>query len=214
MLKRIIKNILGKNNLELSRFSDNDRRYAISKGWEKFSCKDLQIAHAISYEGHINIREAKFLLSLVEQTNPEDTIIEVGTLFGYSTNILALGKAESQKLITVDNYMWNSLGISAETHRLSTFAMLQDARENHGVKVVFQDKDEFYKEYQGNAPGLFFCDAHHDYEPTLRDLTWARKIGAKIICGHDYNEEIFPGVVQAVNKLGGAKKIVDSLFVL
>jgi hypothetical protein len=214
MWKNFVKNILKRKDIELCRFSANDRDYATRMGWEKFTYKDLQIAHALAYEGHIRIEEAKFLLSLVSQTNADDPIIEVGTLFGYSTTVLATGKAASQKLITVDNYIWNSLGISAEAHRLSTLAALADARENHNVVVVSQDKNDFYKEYQGPPPGLFFCDAHHDYEPTLRDLTWAREIGAKIICGHDYNEKLFPGVVEAVKELGGAKQVVGSLFVL
>jgi hypothetical protein len=214
MLKRLVKNILKRRNIELCRFSENDRKYALRMGWDNFPYKDLQIAHAISYEGHIGIDEAKFLLSLVSQTNADDPIIEVGTLFGYSTNILALGKAKSQRLITIDNYVWNSLGISAYAHQSCTHAALSDARQNHNVIVVCKDKEEFYKEYQGSPPGLFFCDAHHDYEPTLRDLVWARKIGAKIICGHDYDEKLFPGVVQAVREVGGAHKIVGSLFVL
>src|SRR5258705_314674 len=83
-----------------------------------------------------------------------------------------------------------------------------------GRELCGYSKFEFYRCYRGGQPGLFFCDADHDYEPTLHDLTWARTIGAKIICGHDYDPVRFPGVVRAVKELGGPSELVGSLFVL
>jgi len=44
-------------------------------------------------------------------------------------------------------------------------------------------------------------------------LLWAKNVGAKIICGHDYCDD-FPGVVQIVDELGGPKQLAGSLFVL
>lgn len=57
------------------------------------------------------------------------------------------------------------------------------------------------------ASGLFsdgsldfvFIDADHRYEPCLGDIrAWLPK--AAHLCGHDYNPEQFPGVVQAVDE--------------
>jgi hypothetical protein len=214
MLKTLIKQFLRSQNLELCRISPDDQRAAVKKGWEKLPYKDLQIARAIASEGHISIDEAKFLSSLVRRTSKEDPIIEIGTLFGFSTNIIAISKEKSQTLITVDKYVWNSLRISPAAHKLGTYAALQDAVKNHNVEVVDQDKDIFYENYTGPPPGLFFCDANHAYEATLRDLTWARKVGAKIVCGHDYDLGKYPGVVQAVDAFGGPREVVETLFVL
>ena len=214
MLKALIKQILRSQNLELCRISQDDQRAAARKGWETLPYKDLQIARAIASEGHISIDEAKFLSSLIRRTSKDDPIIEVGTLFGFSTNIMAISKEKSQKLITVDKYVWNSLRISPTAHKLGTYAALQDAIKNHNVQVVDQDKDTFYENYAGPAPGLFFCDANHAYEATLRDLTWARKVGAMIVCGHDYDLSRYPGVVRAVDAFGGPREVVGTLFVL
>lgn len=213
-MRNFIKRLLKQNRLALSRYSEHDLRYIERMGWQNLSYKEFEILRALSYEGHISLKEAKFLAELVGQTDPAEPIIEIGTLFGYSTTVLAQSKATSQKLITVDAYLWNPLGLSPETHQLATSLILEDARKNHNVEIVAQDKRVFYQEYRGPAPALFFCDAHHDYEPTLEDLKWAKKIGAKIICGHDYDETLYPGVVRAVQALGGARQVVQSLFVL
>jgi hypothetical protein len=53
----------------------------------------------------------------------------------------------------------------------------------------------------------------HDYEETKKDILWAKQIGAKIICGHDYKEE-FPGVIRIVDEMGGPRKLSGSVFVL
>ena len=214
MLKKILKQLLRMRGIELCRVSQDDKQLAAKEGWDQLSYKDLQIARAIASEGHISIEEARFLSSLVRKTSKDDPIIEIGTLFGFSTNVMAISKEKSQKLITVDKFICNPCGMSSDAHKLGTYAALKDACENHNVEIVDQDKDEFYDNYKGLAPGLFFCDAHHDYQPTLHDLVWARKVGAKIICGHDYDLERYPGVVQAVNELGGPSEVVGSLFVL
>lgn len=214
MWKSLIKKALKKNNLELCRYSPHDLGYIERMGWQGLSYKEFEVLRALTYEGHISVEEARFLSALAKQTQPDEPIVEVGALFGYSTSILAFSKAPGQKLITVDSCLWNPLGISPEAHKTALSLILRDARENHNVELLFQDKSDFYREYQGPPPGLFFCDAHHDYEPTLEDLTWAKRVGARIICGHDYREDLYPGVTRAVKELGGPSQVVGSLFVL
>lgn len=215
-MKGILRNLLKSTGYEVCRLSELERTHASSMGWDlgRMDYKDYQVARTIGSGGHITIDEAKFLASLVAETNQDDPIIEIGTLFGFSTTVLTLSKKPQQKLITVDKFFWNPHGISAYAHKAGTLYALGDAQRNHNVEVVEQDKDEFYRSYDGPAPGLFFCDADHDYEPTLRDLEWARNAGAKIICGHDYDEQKCPGVVKAVQDLGGPSRRVGSLFVL
>lgn len=213
MLKSMIQRIIKLSGYELCRFSKFERDEVSRLGWnlDLMNYKEFQIARALAAEGHITLDEAQFLASLVQSTDPQDPIIEIGTLFGFSTLVLAMNKQKNQKLMTVDKYVWNPLGISSKVHELATQAVLKDACTHHNVEIIAQDKDEFYKTYSGPKPGLFFCDANHDYEPTLHDLKWAREIGAKIICGHDYN---MLGVKQAVDELGGAVKLVGTIFVI
>jgi hypothetical protein len=216
MLKAWAKRMLQVTGRELCGYSKFEIEDARRIGWDlrSLNYKDFQVARAYASAGHITIEEARFLSALVERTAPEDPIIEIGTLFGFSTTTLSIAKHKAQELITVDKYAWNPHGISATAHELATKQALRDACSNHAVTMIRQDKDDFYTAYKGRAPGLFFCDADHDYEPTLRDLTWAQKVKAKIICGHDYDPVRFPGVVRAVKELGGPSELVGSVFVL
>ena len=216
MLKSIVQRALRRSGRELCTYSGPEKDDAARLGWslESLNYKDFQAARAIAAGGHISLDEARFLASLVNQTDPSEPIIEIGTLFGFSTIVLAMAKAKSQRLLTVDKYIWNPLGISSQAHELATRAVLRDACTHHNVEIIRQDKDVFYKNYQNQRPGLFFCDANHGYRETLEDLTWARAVGARIICGHDYDPKEFPEVVRAVRELDGPSKVVGSIFVL
>lgn len=211
-----MQRVLRLSGRELCSYNGHERDEISLLGWdlESMNYKEFQVARALAAGGHVSVDEARFLASLVNLTDPSDPIIEIGTLFGFSTLVLTMNKAKSQKLLTVDKYVWNPMGISPHAHEQATRAVLKDACANHNVEIIRQDKDIFYKNYSGQKPGLFFCDANHDYQPTLDDLTWARTVGAKVICGHDYDPDQFPGVVRAVRELGGPSKVVGSVFVL
>ena len=216
MAGAMIKRILRAFNLEMIRIRPGDFEPAEKLGIDssKLGIRELSMVRAIEANGHIALDEAQFLSSLIHRTSPQDPIVEIGTLFGYSTLVMCMAKPAGQKIITVDNFAWNPLSISPQAHEALTRALLSDGCKNHSAEIVKKDKDLFYKDYQGPAPGLFFCDADHSYEATLRDLTWARSVGTKIICGHDYDAEKHPGVVRAVKEVGGAKEIVGTLFLL
>jgi predicted O-methyltransferase YrrM len=181
---------------------------------ESLNYKDLQVARALAAPGHITVEEARFLGELTRRSDPTKPIIEIGTLFGFSTLVMVQHKAASQRLITVDNYSWNPLGIAPEAHRIATRTVLREACERWNVDLVAQDKDRFYETYSGETPSLFFCDADHSYEATLKDLMWAKARGCSIICGHDYHPVKHAGVSQAVQELGGPRELHGSLFVL
>lgn len=176
--------------------------------------RDAMIYRGLTPGSQLSIDESVFLGALVQQSDPTRPIIEIGTLYGFSALIITLFKPAGQPLLTVDNYSWNSLGISIEAQRLAVRKRLHEAVQHRNVTVLDMDKDEFYQSYDSPPPSLFFCDANHSYEATLSDLKWARNIGASIICGDDYNERNCPGVVQAVDEMGGARRVVGELFLL
>src|SRR5262245_52618608 len=76
------------------------------------SFRDFQIARGIIAPGHITLDEARFLGELVRKTDSSEPIVEIGTLFGFSTIVLLLYKHPDQVLFTVDNYSCNPFGIS------------------------------------------------------------------------------------------------------
>ena len=44
-------------------------------------------------------------------------IIEVGTLFGFTTQLIATCKPVDKKLVAVEYFVWNPFGLSSEDHR-------------------------------------------------------------------------------------------------
>jgi hypothetical protein len=146
-----------------------------------------------------------------ESAQHSGPIVEIGVLAGRTTQRLALHKAAHQKILAVDNFCWNPWGLSPdEQWTLVTHALNYLVSTNH-VEVRRIDKNEFFQDYNGPAPSLVFLDAMHDYEETKKDILWAKRVGAKIISGHDYGPD-FPGVVQIVDEMGGPYELSGSVW--
>lgn len=171
------------------------------------------VRHALTTPGQISLREAIFLSQLVKCLDQPGPIVEIGTLFGWSTRVMTLAKPPEKELITVDSYGWNPLGLSESAHFDVTSAILAESKLYLNVKQIRQDKANFYQSYSGAAPALIFLDAMHTYDETRKDLEWATKFNNSIICLHDYTD-LWPGVIQAVDELGGPHRIEGSLCAL
>lgn len=129
-------------------------------------------------------------------------IIELGSLFGHSAFIIAEEKEQTQELICVDAYKWNPYGLSAERHReLLDFNLGHLYRTANTRLVSVGSNAEFFQGFLGPAPALVFIDAGHFYSEVKQDITWARSVGSKIICGDDFH---FEGVNRAVVEIFGA----------
>jgi hypothetical protein len=140
-------------------------------------------------------------------------IIEVGTLLGITTTNMALVKAQSQKIITVDFYCWNPWGWTPDVHEAVARQMLYYLSQTGHVDVVRMDKNDFFRDYKGPAPSMVFLDAVHDYEETKKDIVWAKRAGAKIIAGHDYCD-VYPGVQKVVDEFGGPRELSGTVWSL
>ena len=212
MLKSVAKRVLKHYGFEICRLYDSERAQLLPNA--EFDYREAQCYRALDNRGQISIVEARALGALVRSSDPSRPIVEIGTLFGFSTLVMTMFKAPTQRLITVDNYSWNPLGLRPEVHYQLTHNRLQEAIAQHGVEQLRMGKDEFYKTYSGPPPALFFCDADHSYEATRDDIEWAKSVGATIICGDDYDHPIQRGTAQAVDQLGGPKQLHGGLFVL
>ena len=178
-----------------------------------FNYKEFQIYRALTAQGQLSIEEARFLTELVRASDPNRPIIEVGTLYGFSTLVMCLVKQTDQKLYSIDNFSWNSLGVSSAVHFAATHKRLEECIEQYKVELVATSAKEFYKSYSGPPPALFFCDADHSYDAVKSDIGWAREIGASIICGDDYDPK-FTGLRRAVDEFGGPRELRGGLWVL
>lgn len=158
--------------------------------------------------------ELELLASMVKLSAEfSGPIIEIGVLAGRTTQRLAEFKAPEQKILAVDNFCWNGWGLTPEEHWALVQHSLSYLVQTGHVEINRMDKNDFYQNYDGPAPSLVFLDAMHDYEETKKDIQWARGVGAKIICGHDYKDE-FPGVMKIVDEQGGPAQLAESLYVL
>jgi hypothetical protein len=178
--------------------------------FEKRAFANIELAN----QGAVQEDELPLLQELVQQANElPGAIIEIGTLFGFTTQKIAFWKDTAKKIITVDNYSWNPLGFSPDAHFDFTCRILWYLINTGRVELVHMSKDDFFNNYQGEAPSLVFIDADHSYEATLSDIREARRIGTRIICGHDYCD-LHPGVVRAVDESGGAERLCGSVWAL
>jgi hypothetical protein len=155
-----------------------------------------------------------FIQELVRESRRySGPIVEIGTLLGVTTTNMALAKSPEQKIITVDNYCWNPWALPPDVHAALTEQVLCYLIKTGQVERVRKDKNVFFASYRGAAPAMVFLDAVHDYTETKKDIEWSRKVGAKIIAGHDYSDE-FPGVKQIVDEYGGPRELNASVWVL
>ena len=129
-------------------------------------------------------------------------IIEIGTLFGHTTNLIASLKNKEKKLIAVENYEWNPFSLPKEAHQLFLKRTLRYLVDNCNVEIYEGDVEEFYEKNNDTSISMVFIDAGHDYKSVLRDIDWALNIGCKVISGHDYTD-LHPGVIKAVNERFG-----------
>lgn len=160
-----------------------------------------------AYAGAVAENELPFLQRLVEQANEvPGPIIEVGTLFGFTTQEIALSKSSDKELITIDNFCWNSIGLPPQAHRAFTERILHYLCECANVTLFAGSSADFYGAYRGTKPSMVFLDAGHTYDRAIVDVRWAVDQGVPIIAGHDYSD-LWPGVKKAVHECVGEEHV-------
>ena len=158
--------------------------------------------HLLVDQGTTTALEQEFLAEIINESESEPgPIIEIGTLFGFTTAEMALLKAPDRVLITVDCFAWNPWGLEGSEHQRLAERVLRIAIALLNVKLVIADKNAFYNSYTGTPPSMVFLDAIHSYEETKTDIEWARRAGCRFIAGHDYSSD-FVGVKKAVEEVG------------
>jgi hypothetical protein len=131
-------------------------------------------------------------------------IVEIGALFGLTTQLMAAHKPVEKPLIAVELFCWNPFSISENDHRIFMQRVLYYCIEHCNTNIFDGPNTRFYETYEGQAPSMVFIDASHSYNGVMVDINWARKMSVPIICGHDYCRE-HPGVVRAVDESFGCR---------
>lgn len=155
--------------------------------------------------GSITEEDEKGISKAVELANlTKGAIVEIGTLFGHTTNLITSLKSEEKSLIAIENYQWNPFSLPKEAHQLFLKRTLRYALDHLNVTLYEGDVANFYDQHKDMEVSMVFIDAGHDYQSVLRDIDWALEVNCKVISGHDY-VNLHPGVVQAVTERFGNK---------
>jgi predicted O-methyltransferase YrrM len=120
-------------------------------------------------------------------------IVEIGSLYGHSTAVLALA-APDAKILSIDNWSYHpepTMIASPEenTKRLAALGI---------SNVEFNTADSLQLGRPIYPIDLLWIDAGHEYLYICHDIFTYGPEAKAIIC-HDYNTE-FPGVTQAVDE--------------
>ena len=154
-----------------------------------------------TFWGSISEEDEKGIIELTEKAGSlPGPIVEIGALFGLTTQLIATYKPIEKKLIAVENYTWNPFCLSPQDHRLMTQRVLRYAMKHCHTTIFDGSKLKFYDTYKGEKPSMVFIDADHTYESVIQDINWAMRLGIPIIAGHDYCE-LQPGVMHAVDEV-------------
>ncbi|MBE7214198.1 class I SAM-dependent methyltransferase [Shewanella benthica] len=162
-----------------------------------FENTETSVWGSITEDDELGIKHA-----VVQSGKYKGPIVEIGALFGHTTNLLASMKRTGVILITVENFTWNPFSLPPEVHRQFTMRTLRYALEHCSTQVFDGNAADFYLANATLKPSLIFIDAGHDYESVRKDIDWAVSTGCPVISGHDYTDA-HPGVVKAVDETFG-----------
>lgn len=138
-------------------------------------------------------------------------IVEVGLLFGWTTQLLASLKEPEKELVAIDNFCWNPFALSPADQQAIAERTLRYPIDHCRTRIYAGTTTEFYRTYEGPPPSMVFIDAGHTYYRVCEDIAWARSQGVPIITGHDYNldhmgvktavDDCFPGGVEVTGSV-------------
>jgi hypothetical protein len=135
------------------------------------------------------------------------SIVELGSWQGRSTHALLSGCPGLVYAVDLWNN-FNKLNIPDE----NAFQIFQRNLSSFKNLIILRMSTiEAAKHLKGKVE-MVFVDAGHTYVEALTDIqVWLPKT-SKMICGHDYHPEQFPGVFKAVNEIFGSVKTIDSIW--
>lgn len=136
--------------------------------------------------------------------------VELWVWFGQSVcyaGVEIINSKKNIKLDGIDSFLVGDQplpGASEDMSRYSEALRYVDPVKSV-VNIIKADTHQIYKQYDDESIDFLFIDANHTYEDMKQDLEfWFPKIKkGGLICGHDYEERPWPGLVKAVDEFFG-----------
>lgn len=153
---------------------------------------------------------------LYEKAQGMESVVEIGCFKGRSTFVLASAcNGDRGKVFAIDPFIfggdWSKfinagLGLKAGDDYIGDF--LKNC--GHFPHLTVIKKPSIEVAASNLVPpevDMVFIDGDHSYEAVRADLkAWAPRT-KKLICGHDFNDPMYPGVKRAVYEFFGADSI-------
>ncbi|TWT63169.1 class I SAM-dependent methyltransferase [Rubinisphaera italica] len=157
------------------------------------------VERAKFYPGYCFPREVEWLAATAGQQRQDARWCEVGTLFGKSLIVVGHSLPRPATLVSVD-LNWGrqeAAGISAHT-------AFRELSNGHGLQLhaIRSASVQAAETFPNEWFDVVYIDAAHDYESVRADIdAWLPKIRTGgMICGHDFNDALFPGLIKAVDE--------------
>ncbi len=172
----------------------------------------IDISKALTIDGWMSEKE---LIWLATQAKKYDKIVEFGCLNGRSTRALAdntNGKIWAVDPWAGDSYYIVDNGSTIKTDVMPVFIGNLEDHIHYGKVIVI--KDYSYNLILPVKVDMVFLDGDHSYSTVMRDINKAIELtqGSGLICGHDYNHSLFPGVKEAVDTFFGEIEITETIW--
>jgi len=138
--------------------------------------------------------ERECLASLAREVKQRGLILEVGTLYGGVTAVLALA-APTSGVVTIDDFSWHPEGLPVNS-AASVYSSLHDAGIKN-VRIIEGDSRDIARAWNTNID-LLWIDGGHSYEYVYSDLFHFGQY-AEVIALHDYKNPLWPTIEKAID---------------
>lgn len=152
--------------------------------------------------GHMNFED--LYDEAISRAEPNDTLVEVGVLWGRSLAYLceraaAVEQAEGKFLNIVGVDHWGAEDFRKfEEH-------LKDSAAWNRAAIMRSGSPASTRSFKDGELAFVFIDADHSFDGVKEDIAawWPKVKPGGVLAGHDYSEADWPGVVKAVRERFG-----------
>lgn len=170
----------------------------------KLTMAEFKNMHLFNYRGdkgiggYMSEGELKVLYNLAKRM---DSIVEVGSWKGRSTNALLEGSRGRGKVMAVDTFLGSNDIFDATFNKggpQNVYEIfLENTKQFTNLEVLKMTSKDAAQNLSNQKFDMIFIDANHTYESVREDIQLWKDKANVLLCGHDYSL-LWPGVVAAV----------------
>lgn len=176
----------------------------------------VNIDHALTLPGWMSERELTWLATKAESCK---IIVEFGSYLGRSTRAMA-DNCYSGTIYAVDPWSGKyEIDSGIELMDVNTYVMpffIENMKEHIESKKVIPVRGYSYDFSAVESADMVFIDGDHRYNTVVKDIAKALElvgINGGIVCGHDYDHPVWPGVKKAVDEIfGDSIEVEDTIW--